>query len=78
MAKRIERRGRPPIDPAIGIEAGIMFKGRIPQTLHPLMKRAARKEGIALGRWIINAAARELGQEIEAPLRRPSKKKAAA
>jgi hypothetical protein len=77
MPKRIERRGRPRIDPIIGIEAGIMFKGRIPQTLHPLMVRAARKEGIALGRWIIEAAARRLGQKIEAPLRRPSKKSAA-
>jgi hypothetical protein len=76
--KRIERRGRPPIDPTIGIQKGIMFRGRIPQVLHPLMKRAARKKGIALGRWVLECAAREIGVKIEAPIRRDSKKKSAA
>ncbi len=78
MAKRIELRGRPHTDPRIGVERGRMFKARIPRNLHLKMKRAAKAEGLHLGRWLIELGARQIGATVEAPLRRLSKKKSAA
>lgn len=73
------KRGRPrAADPTQRMKDGIFFMTRIPRPLHPLMKAAAKSQGISLGRWMLEQAAIAIGAEIEAPRRTPSKKKSAA
>jgi hypothetical protein len=77
MTKKIERRGRPVVSSKIAMERGKMFKARIPRALHPAMKRAAKAEGLHLGRWLVELGARAIGRKIEAPKCRVRRKSAA-
>jgi predicted HicB family RNase H-like nuclease len=67
LPKKIERRGRPPVRAEISIERGRMFKARIPRVLHAKMKRAAKAQNLALGRWLVELGARAIGAKITAP-----------
>jgi predicted HicB family RNase H-like nuclease len=59
LGRRRELSGR-------AIHSGVMFVARIPRELHPKMKRAAQKQGLALGRWIVEQCAAAIGEKIEA------------